>query len=98
MTTTLRIDEKLKADCDAVFSDLGINMTSAITLFLKQVVRTRGIPFEISCMPYIINNRIEDKLAEARADVAAGRVKPMDQVMNRFLRVFHSSEDYANKL
>ena len=54
MTTTLRIDDKLKADCDAVFSDLGINMTSAITLFLKQVVRTRGIPFEISCMSYII--------------------------------------------
>lgn len=88
MTTTLRIDDKLKADCDAVFSDLGINMTSAITLFLKQVVRTRGIPFEISCMPYIINNRIEDKLAEARADVAAGRVKPMDQVMNRLRSKF----------
>ena len=89
MTTTLRIDDKLKADCDAVFSDLGINMTSAITLFLKQVVRTRGIPFEISCMPYIINNRIEDKLAEAKVDVAAGRVKPMGQVMNRLRSKFN---------
>ena len=89
MTTTLRIDDKLKADCDIVFDDLGINMTSAITLFLKQVVRTRGIPFEISCMPYVINDRIEDKLAEARADVAAGRVKPMDQVMNRLRSKFN---------
>ena len=89
MTTTLRIDDKLKTDCDAVFDDLGINMTSAITLFLKQVVRTRGIPFEISCMPYIVNDRIEDKLAEARADVAAGRVKPMNQVMNRLRSKFN---------
>ena len=89
MTTTLRIDDKFKADCDAVFSDLGINMTSAITLFLKQVVRTRGIPFEISCMSYIINNRIVDKLAEAKADVAAGRVKPMGQVMNRLRSKFN---------
>ena len=89
MTTTLRIDDKLKADCDIVFDDLGINMTSAITLFLKQVVRTRGIPFEISCMPYIINDSIEDKLAEARADVAAGRVKPMNQVMNRLRSKFN---------
>ena len=89
MTTTLRIDDKLKADCDMVFDDLGINMTSAITLFLKQVVRTRGIPFEISCMPYIVNDRIEDKLAEARADVTAGRVKPMDQVMNRLRSKFN---------
>ena len=73
----------------SLFSDLGINMTSAITLFLKQVVRTRGIPFEISCMPYIINDRIEDKLAEAKADVAAGRYKPMGQVMNRLRSKFN---------
>ena len=89
MTTTLRIDDKLKADCDSVFEDLGINMTSAITLFLKQVVRTKGIPFEISCMPYIVNDCIEDKLAEARADVVAGRVKPMNQVMNRLRSKFN---------
>ena len=49
MTTTLRIDDALKRDCDDVFDRLGINMTSAITVFLKQVVRTKGIPFEISC-------------------------------------------------
>lgn len=83
MTTTLRIDDNLKSECDSVFNDLGINMTSAITLFLKQVVRTRGIPFEISCMPYIVNDRIDEKLEEARGDIAAGRVKPMEQVMSR---------------
>lgn len=45
MTTTLRIDEGLKRDCEVVFEDLGLNMTSAITLFLRQVVKQRGIPF-----------------------------------------------------
>ena len=57
-------------------------------------------------MPYIVNDRIEDKLAEARADVAAGCVKPMDQVMNRLRSKFSmytledslSSENQANKL
>ena len=52
MTTTLRIDDVLKRECDDVFGRLGISMTSAITVFLKQVVRTRGIPFEISCADY----------------------------------------------
>lgn len=89
MTTTLRIDDKLKMDCDSVFDDLGINMTSAITLFLKQVVRTRGIPFEISCMPYIVNDRIESKLAEARNDVAAGRVKPLRDSLRRLRGKFN---------
>lgn len=55
MTTTLRIDDMLKRDCDDVFDRLGISMSSAITVFLKQVVRTRRIPFEISCAEYIDN-------------------------------------------
>ena len=47
MTTTLRIDDNLKRQCDIVFEDLGLNMTTAMTAFLKQVVRTRSIPFII---------------------------------------------------
>ena len=47
MTTTLRIDDNLKRQCDEVFSELGLTMTSALTVFLKQVVRTRTIPFII---------------------------------------------------
>ena len=89
MTTTLRIDDGLKSACDSVFEDLGINMTSAITLFLKQVVRTRGIPFEISCMPYIVNDRIESKLAEAREDIAAGRVRPLRDSLTRMRNKFN---------
>lgn len=88
MTTTLRIDDTLKADCDHVFDNLGINMTSAITLFLKQVVRTQGIPFEISCSPYAPHDRVEAKLAEARADIAAGRVKPLSETMSRLRSKF----------
>ena len=52
MTTTLRIDDDLKRDCDEVFSELGLTMTSALTVFLRQVVRTRSIPFIIGeCQP-----------------------------------------------
>ena len=47
MTTTIRIDNDLKKECDLIFEDLGLNMSVAITLFLKQVVKTRGIPFEL---------------------------------------------------
>ena len=49
MTTTLRIDDELKQNCEAVFDDLGISMSGAITLFLRQVVKQRGIPFAITC-------------------------------------------------
>ena len=49
MTTTLRIDDALKQDCDAIFEDLGLSLSGAVTLFLRQVVKQRAIPFAISC-------------------------------------------------
>ena len=49
MTTTLRIDDGLKRDCEVVLEDLGLSMSGAVTLFLKQVVKQRAIPFIISC-------------------------------------------------
>jgi len=47
MTTTIRINDELKKECDLIFDDLGLSMSAAMTLFLKQVVKTRGIPFEL---------------------------------------------------
>jgi len=40
-----RVDSKLKADAEAVFSTLGINTTEAIRMFLSQVRLRRGLPF-----------------------------------------------------
>ena len=45
MTITLRIDDNLKQDCDAIFEDLGLSLSGAVTLFLRQVVKQRAIPF-----------------------------------------------------
>ena len=44
----LRIDKNLKKDAEALFDSLGINMTTAINIFLRQSVRDQGIPFQIS--------------------------------------------------
>lgn len=44
----LRIDKNLKKDAEALFETLGINMTTAINIFLKQAVRDQGIPFKIT--------------------------------------------------
>ena len=44
----LRIDKTLKRDAEILFESLGINMTTAINIFLRQSVRDQGIPFKIS--------------------------------------------------
>lgn len=45
---TMRIDEELKAQAEELFADLGLNMTSAFTVFVKQAVREQRIPFMLS--------------------------------------------------
>lgn len=50
MTTAninVRVDENLKKEAEGLFNDLGLNMSSAITMFLKSAVRCEGIPFDI---------------------------------------------------
>jgi len=49
MVTTMRIDDDVKKDSEMVLSDLGLTMTAAVTLFLRQVIKQRAIPFVISC-------------------------------------------------
>jgi DNA-damage-inducible protein J len=50
MATTnlnIRTDKEVKAAAEKIFDELGINMTTAINIFLRQTVRTNGIPFEL---------------------------------------------------
>lgn len=43
----IRVEEKLKRDADLVFEDLGLDTPTAIRLFLKKVVVSQSIPFEL---------------------------------------------------
>lgn len=50
MATTninVRVDSVLKQEAEALFNDLGLNMSSAINLFLRSAIIHNGIPFEI---------------------------------------------------
>jgi addiction module RelB/DinJ family antitoxin len=43
----IRVDSDVKAKAQDVFSALGLDMTSAINIFLRQAIRKNGIPFEL---------------------------------------------------
>ncbi len=48
MTTknvNFRVDEQLKKEADDVLSEIGLSITAALTMFLKQIVNKRAIPF-----------------------------------------------------
>ncbi|MFR3797978.1 MAG: type II toxin-antitoxin system RelB/DinJ family antitoxin [Christensenellales bacterium] len=51
MTTTninIRMDSDLKAQADALFGELGMNLSTAFNIFVRQSIRDGGIPFEIT--------------------------------------------------
>ena len=41
----IRIDRKTKESAETIFDEMGLTMTSAITMFLRQTVRDRRFPF-----------------------------------------------------
>ena len=49
MTTNLniRIDKDIKEQAESIFNELGINMTTAVNIFLRTAIREHGIPFEL---------------------------------------------------
>ena len=44
----IQIDSNVKKEATMVLTDLGLSMSTAINLFLKQVIKKNGIPFEVS--------------------------------------------------
>ena len=48
VTMTIRTNSEVKKTAAALFDDLGLDMSSAINMFLRECIRKDGIPFEIS--------------------------------------------------
>jgi DNA-damage-inducible protein J len=58
-----RIDPELKKNTEKVFNELGLTMTQAITLFLKQVNMRQGLPFVVAIPNAETRQALEDALA-----------------------------------
>lgn len=50
----ITIDDKLIKQVEPIFSELGISLSTAITIFLKQVILYNGIPFELRADPFYL--------------------------------------------
>ena len=62
--TQIRIDSDTKRQAPVLFSQLGIDMSSAVNLFLRQCVMRGGLPFAVEVPQY--KQSVLDAFAEAR--------------------------------
>jgi len=70
----IRMDEELKKQVEYLLNEFGMNMTTAVTVFAKAVVREKRIPFEISASTDDFYNEYNQKrIKKAIADIKAGK-------------------------
>lgn len=55
----IRVDKDLKKQAEIFFDDLGLNMSTAINLFIRQSLRQGKIPFEIISEPFYSESNLK---------------------------------------
>ena len=69
---TVNMETDLKKQVETLFEDMGLTMTTAITLFAKAVVRQNKIPFAIEEDPFYCMSNMA-RLRESIANLNAGK-------------------------
>ena len=80
--TQIRIDKTVKKDANTLFSQLGLDLSSAVNLFLRQCILRNGLPFSVEVPRY--NQETIDAMIEAKRIAYDPNVKgytSMDELM-----------------
>ena len=82
INVTIRLDREIKEQAERMFSDFGMNLSTAFNIFARQALRQGKIPFEIYDPFYSEKNQAE--LRRRIDDIEAGRatlvVKTMEEL------------------
>lgn len=69
-----RVENKLKKDAEAVLGRVGVKTSDAVTMFLRQVVLQKGLPFEVR-IPNKETRKVITELRAGRGKIYTGSTK-----------------------
>jgi addiction module RelB/DinJ family antitoxin len=70
---SVRVDNTIKKQAEAVFTALGMNMSTGINIFLAQVARSRAIPFTLELGADPLERRMQEAVsASISTTIASG--------------------------
>ncbi len=75
---SFRMEEDLKENFEKTCAELGMNVTTAITIFAMKMTREKRIPFEVSIDPFYSENNIE-YLKNIVKNIESGKTKLVEQ-------------------
>jgi DNA-damage-inducible protein J len=77
----IRMDSNVKKQAQELFSQFGLDMTTAVNMFLRQSIRQRGIPFAIQLDPFYSELNQERLIRAAeRMEKTGGLVRELIEV------------------
>ena len=68
-----RLDETTKKEMEQVCDELGMNVTTALNIFIKKMIREKRIPFDVSIDPFYSETNIK-ALEESKKELEKGNV------------------------
>ena len=84
MATTnlnIRTDKEIKDQAEKIFNELGLNMTTAVNIFLRTAIREHGIPFELKLeVPNEITAAAIEEGRKLMEDPSVPRYSSMDEL------------------
>ena len=88
-----RIEPDLKEQAESILEALGIPASSAITMFYRQIIMQRGLPFDVKLpanrpvdISKLSNEQMNAELEKGYADIAAGHTKVAKSVFGDIRR------------
>ena len=70
-TLQIRIPEQLRTEADSILADMGLDLPTAVRLYLAKIVQTRSIPFSLEASPICIEQLPVDAETQAQMDAIA---------------------------
>ena len=84
----IRVEPDLKENAETILSQLGIPISNAVGMFLKQVVLRRGMPFDVTLpaphpldMTMLTADALHAELEKGYADIQKGNVRPAKEAL-----------------
>lgn len=90
-----RVDPEIKEQAEMVLNKLGIPMSNAVNIFLRQVVMQNGLPFDVKishnkplAFEDLTTEEFNNKIEKGFNDLRAGRVVSADKVAERITKEY----------
>lgn len=100
---TIRMDAEIKAQADALFNQLGMSLTTAINIFVRQALREERIPFPITATPRpkaldeMTKEELDAILLNAIAECERGESYSLEEVFDELMEGLEDEQTSTSK-